>query len=315
VATAETVTPPAMEEGVAFFDYQVLDPRPAAATSPDAGRATARMARGVATIDLVDGATEGTAIALVDLAAAGIDTAADHAVVLDGLELTTDLPQSAGYPAEWSPDRGYASRGMGAAIESVTRMGTTLRVTVAARFEHGRLDLPTLFPGHDQAIAVARTRARVGVLVVAADAPVARASVSYRIAGGRPDPLERGMPCRAPEAETALEIAGSAGLERAIVGLESFDVALWPDQPGVGDALREISIRVRGLAYDGATGRATMLVDGYASNDGPFPRRGMDARIEATVALAQWSGGGPVVAVSFAAPASPGLTPFALPMR
>lgn len=303
------------DPAVAFFDYQVIGPTDGLEPTPDAGAPIARTARGSVTIDLAEGEISGDGLALVDLAGARLAGATHLAVLIDGIELTTDVPPGAGYPPAWSPERGYASRGIGAAITDVTRVDDTLRVRASARFEHGTLEQPDLEPAHDVAIRAARRRAIVRFVVVASDAEVGTGSVAYEIRARVGAPLERGAPCRGTESEMALDIDGEDGLPRAVVGITRFDLALWPDQEQVGDRLREISVRVLDVEYDEATGVARMRVDAYASNEGPFPRRGMDADVEVDVALAQWSAGGEIVRVSVAAPLPVGQRTIALPMR
>ncbi|MDQ3034882.1 MAG: hypothetical protein M3Y87_20910 [Myxococcota bacterium] len=303
------------DPAVVFFDYQVLGPTEPGGAATDAGTTRRRTARGSVTIDLAPGVSDGEGLAFVDLAGAGIADAAHFAVVVDGLELTTDLSQAADYPPTWAPERGYASRGIGAAITDVARDGDTLRVRASARFEHGELDQPSIDPGHDVATRVARRRAIVRFVVVVSDVAVSSGSVAYDVRARAGDPLEGGAPCRGAESEMQLEIDGDDGRARGVVGITRFDVALWPDAERIGDRLREISVRVRDLDYDAASGTARMRVDAYASNEGPFPRRGMDARVEVDVALAQWDGGGPVVPVSIAAPLEVGQRTIELPLR
>lgn len=308
----------APDTAVAFLDYYVLGARDSIVTPDDAGAMRPRTARGSVTIELEPGATSGEGVALVDLIGAGIDGSPDLVVLVDGLELTTDLPRSPDYPAAWSPERGYALRGLGAAIGEVTRDDATgtLRVAVSGRLEHGTLERPAIVPGHDPAIPRARRRMIVRFVVLAADVPPSTASVSYRLSARRAPVLRGGAACRAAASETSVEIDGADALERGLVGLTRFDVALFPDEPLVGDLVRELSVRVLEPEYDPASGVARAQVAAYVSNEGPFPHRGLDARVEVDVALAQWSGGGAVVPLSIAAPVpAEGLASIPLPMR
>lgn len=301
------------DEPVAFFDYQVVGGRDDSATLPDGAVPAPRLARGSATLDLEDGADEGEGVALLDVSM--LDGSPELAVVIDGFELTTEVAQSSEYPGDWDPVRGYASRGIGIAITSAERAAGTLTVRVRARFEAGIRRRAYWEPGHDRAVAVASTRAIVRVVAIGTDLPPTTGTVGYRYAARQSLPLEPAAACRPGEGDTMLVIEGAPGPARAVAGLTRFDVRLWPDEAAVGDLLRELSIRIRDLAYDPATGRATMRVEGYASNEGPLPRGGIDARIEADVALAQWDGDGAIELVSIAAPVEVGRTSVELPMR
>lgn len=303
------------DPAVVFFDYQVIGASASGGPTPDAGTPRARMVRGSVTIELAPGERAGEGLALVDLAAAGLADATELMVAIDGLDLTTDVTQGPEYPPSWSPERGYASRGIGAAIGVVDREADTLRVRASARFEHGALEQPALDPGHDLAIGAARRQAIVHFVVIASDAEVSSGSVAYDVRARAGDPLEGGAPCRAEADAMQLEIDGQDGLDHGVVGLTRFELALWPDEARVGDRLRELSVRVLDLDYDPATGTARMRVDAYASNEGPLPRRGTSAHVEVDVALAQWDGGGDVVPVSIAAPLPGARRSIELPMR
>ncbi|UJR82240.1 hypothetical protein [Sandaracinus amylolyticus] len=299
--------------GVALFDYQVI--AASEVPPPDAGAPSARTARGLATVDLPSGEAEGEAFALVDLAASGLAGASELVVAIDGFDLTTDLPQGSEYPPSWPADRGFAMRALGIEIVSATRDDDTLSVRVRARFEPGELQRAVLYEGHDLASRVVRRRAAVRFVVIASDVAPARGSVSYRYASERSLPLQGGAPCGPTPDEMALAIDGADGVEHGVAAITRFEIAMWPDAERDGDLLREISVRLEDLVYDAASGTAAMRARGYASNEGPLPRRGMDAQVEIDVALAQWSGGGEVRRLSVAAPIGEGPTEAALPME
>ncbi|AKF05134.1 hypothetical protein [Sandaracinus amylolyticus] len=300
--------------GVALFDYQVIAASDVPA--PDGGAPTARTARGRATVELASGEASGEAIGLVDLAASGLAGASELVVAIDGFDLTTDLPQGSDYPPAWPADRGFAMRALGIEIVSATRDDDdTLAVRVRARFEPGELQRAVLYEGHDLASRVARRRAVVRFVVIASDVAPTRGSVAYRYASERSLPLEGGAPCGPTADETALALDGADGLAHGVAGITRFELAMWPDAERDGDLLREISVRLEDLAYDATSGTATMRARGYASNEGPLPRRGMDAQVEIDVALAQWSEGGEVRVLSVAAPIGEGPTEAALPME
>lgn len=266
-----------------------------------------RIARGQVTIDL-DGA-EGSAPELFDLALAGMAGAPAIAVVLDGIELTTDVAQRTEYPRDYDPRDGYSTRGIGASIGNVRREGDTLRFDAGARFELGTRDRPEM----NRAIRVARTRMIVHYAVVALASEPARASIDYREQHRGHGEAELTV-CRPAPSTTELTIEG-APLSRAAPALASFSLRLFPDAEDEGDDVRELSMRIGHFAYDAGSGRATMRVEGYASNEGPPPpARPMDYEVEAEVVLLQWDGTDEVEELALVAPIEAGRSELPLPL-
>ncbi len=280
----------------------------AGSVPPDAGTwSGVRIARGAQTIEL-DATPEGEAPVLFDLALARMADAPAIAVVLDGIELETDVPQPVSYP-DYDPADGYSSRGIGAWIGDVTREGDDLRFDVGARFALGTRDRPEM----NAAVAVARTRAIVHYAIVGLphDPPIA--SIGYREQHRGHGEAELAV-CRPDPSTTALAIDGMPGL-RAAPALRSFALRLFPDSETEGDDLRELSIRITGFQHDEASGRAALRVEGYATNEGPPPpARPMDYEVEAEVALLEWDGEAEVRELSFVAPIEAGRGETALPL-
>ncbi len=278
---------------------------------PDAGSWTGlRIARGQETLEL-EGEPEAEAPVLFDLALARMAGAPAIAVVIDGLELETDVAQPAAYPADYDPADGYSVRGIGARVANVRREGDDLRFDVAARFALGRREGR---PEMNRAIAVARTRATVHFAIVALPREPAAGSVAYREQHrGHGDALL--AVCRPAPSATALEIEGAPGLVAA-PALRSFSVDLFPDEEeAAGDDVRELSIRVAGFGHDEGSGRASMRVEGYATNEGPPPPpRPMDYGVEAEVVLLQWDGTDGSEELSLEAPIQVGRTETPLPL-
>ncbi len=265
------------------------------------------LVRGHTNVDL-DATGEATAPALFDLARNQMDGAPAVVVILDGLELQTDLPQDSGYPADYDPANGYSTRGIGAWIDNVERTGTDLHFEVGARFALGTRDRPAM----NAAVAVARTRAVVHYAVVALPVEPAHGTVGYRVQSQASDDPTRSV-CRPDASTTALSIAGQPGLQGA-PALTSFRLSLFPDQDGVGEDVRELSLRVTHFQLD-ASGQATMQVEGYASNDAPPPPTlGMDYRVDADVALLQWNGSADAAELVMQAPVTVGRSETMLPL-
>jgi hypothetical protein len=297
-----------LESGEVAVTYHVIG---AGKTLPpdDAGTWSGlRIARGERTIDLL-ATEEASAPVLFDLALAGMADAPAIAVVLDGLELRTDVAQTITYPGDYNPADGYSTRGIGAAIANVMRQGTDLHFDVSARFALGRRDRDAM----NRAVVVANTRAVVHFLVIAIESEPARATIAYR-----QDNLGHGdrvlAVCRPDPSVTMLRIDG-APLANAAPALTSFSLRLFPDEDGIGDDVRELSIRIDHFAYDPPSGDATMNVEGYATNEGPPPPfLPMSYEVAAEVVLLAWSGPATSEEMIFRAPIVAGRNEIPLPL-
>lgn len=294
--------------GEVMVTYSAIGPF-GGSTPPDAGMAWrgVRIARGTTTVDLT--ADEGESPALFDLVGAGMGAAPALAVVLDGLELSTEVTQPPAFPRDLDASDGFATRGVGAWIDAVERDGDTLRFRAGARFAVGRSGDPEL----DRAFGSTRTRAVVHWAVVALPrAPVA-GSVAYRESHFGTGPRELSL-CR-PDAETtALSIEGPPAAHAA-PALTSFRLSLFPEDEEQGDVVRELSLLVHSFEHDPSSGRARMQVEGYATNEGPPPsRQPMTYDVSATVALLSWDAGDDVEHLRFAAPVEAGRTDVELPL-
>jgi hypothetical protein len=247
--------------------------------------------------------------ALFDLALADLSGAPHVAVVLDGLELETDVGQTPEYPTDYDPAHGYSSRGIGAWIAGVERDGDMLAFTLGVRFALGSRDRPAM----NAAIPVARTRAVVRYAVVALDREPARAAIDYREQHRGHGDADLAV-CKPEPDRTALSIDGAPELNAA-PGIAGFSISIFPDEEGVGDDLHELSFLVREFAFDRPSGRAEMRVEGYATNEGPpRPFRPMDYEVEADILLLQWSGDAPGEELSFSASIETGRTDHVLPL-
>ena len=258
--------------------------------------APVRSVHGETAVEL-ERAEEGSALALVDLAAASLDAAPALAVVLDGIELTTDVAQRLDYPPGHEPADGYASRGIGAWIAGVTRTGDDLRIELGARMALGR----GLDAAATRAVPFATTRVTVRFAVLAVAVEPSTSNVAYRI-DSQPVADPSRTVCR-PGAEADVAVSGMAGLPRGTLGLTSFRLTILPDEAPDGVEVRELAARLLDVAYDPATGRASARMEGYATNE--VAPRAMSYALEAEVALLQWEGTGAVDALRFDVPDLP----------
>lgn len=295
---------PSAPGGEVLATYHVIG---AGNTTPPPDTGGLRIARGAVTVDL-EAEAEESALVLFNLATAGMIDAAAVVVVLDGLELTTDVPQASGYPTDYDPRDGYSVRGIGAAIENVRREETTLRFDARARFALGRRDRPAM----NRAVGGARTRAVVYYAVIALPREPERGQVTYRAQHQAHGEAELSV-CRPDPALTRLTLTGQPGLSAA-PALSAFRLDLFTDTDDEGDDVRELSVRIVDFDHDPSTGEASLRVEGHASNEGPPPpARAMDYTVTADVALLQWQGSAAEELV-VSAPITPGRDEIMLPL-
>lgn len=227
--------------------------------------------------------------------------------VLTGLELDTDVPQDASYPDDYDPAHGYTSRGITARVTD--RADGDVDVQVA--FEHGEADRPPM----NAAIEHARTRAVVGhTTLEVPGGRFTRATKRIRLTYPMQEALDPTPLPHGDDASLSTLIEGVPGYDHGMVLLTGVSFSLFPELP-YGDYIRELSVRPRKVRYDPDTGRARLLLDGYASNSGFLTMAGMDADMTFDLVLVQWNGGDRPVQVSFSSPFDTGEAAFALPME
>ncbi|MCA9608116.1 MAG: hypothetical protein KC619_21050 [Myxococcales bacterium] len=277
--------------GLARATYSVLG-ESSLSGEVDAGTAApVRVERGRVTLEPSADAEVVSAPALFDLAAVGFDAAGAIAVVLDGIEIDTDIPQDPSYPPAYDPADGYAVHAIGASVGDVVIDGTDLRFTVGARLALGRSGETDM----DRAAAVARSQVIVRYAVVALPAAPATGSVGYDVTC-RPGADVGGIALDAP--------AGS----RAVPALTAFSIEL--DEAVDGAFVRELAVLLQGFAID-ASGHATMRLEAFLE--------GADAamlpqHVEADVALLAWRDADDVEALGYAAAVGNAVSETPLPI-
>jgi hypothetical protein len=234
------------------------------------------------TIDAPDDSA--TADAAIDLAETDMEGFDDYAILLAGLELTTDVPQvDPAYPVNYDPQHGYTSRGIGAGVMWLDVSGGVARFSAWARFAHGEADRPPM----NQAIPRARTQATVHALLVGVNrGAITETAHGYFLEYDDPRLLLAPDYDHAPAALRALTIDGEPGFDVAFAGLTAFDFDLFGSVEK-GDYIREFSVDVKLTGYDAETGIAQFDVDGFASNIGLLTYERMENDFSADVALIQ----------------------------
>ncbi len=227
----------------------------------------------------------------VDLAAARLTGFARYVVLLDGLELRTDVPQvDPAYPAKYNPALGYTSRGIGAAVKDLEINENKASFTTWARFDHGPADRG----GMNEAMAHARTKAIVHYLLVGiADGKATLAEHAYTMTYDKPRLLFQPQYDHAPPAMRRLEMQAAPGYPVAFQGLQAFDFALFGSVEE-GDYMRDFVVRTDLLSYDPATGKTVLDVDGFASNASLLTYERMENAFSARLALIQLTRGSAV---------------------
>jgi hypothetical protein len=202
---------------------------------------------------------------------------------IEGLRLTTDVPQGADYPADYDPAHGYTSRGLGAWVRVATSSADTIQVEAGVHFAHGPSDRDDM----NRAIPHARTEATLDVLLLGvADGPVLEGHVSTTVTCPRPGFLVD-VPCPGPgEADGIVELSGPPGAPPGLAGWTGFRFDLeTPDDPGHGEYLRELRVTLTRAHHDPTTGAAAFRAFGYASHASKFTAfHDLEVRFDASIA-------------------------------
>lgn len=233
----------------------------------------------------VDAGGEARVRTTVDREPSALQGYAHLTPIILAVRFDTDVPQRAEYPEDYDPALGYTSRGLGVRASMARSSDTSFDVQVDARFAHGPSDRPDM----NLASSLATSRVTVDVLVVGTTVSPVTGSVAYAIEHPKQNIGEDPEHPRADPALRRIELDGAPGAPRGLVGFSSFWFELSDIGPcgprqecprgdvcedGVctstygppGFYIREIAADARIVDYDQATGRATLDIDGYASN-------------------------------------------------
>jgi len=246
------------------------------------------------TVDAIVGPDDrDTGVVEVDRQASNLRNYPHVAVILEGLEFVTDVPQDEGYPDDYDPAHGYTMRGFGAGASVLSSDDETVSIEWTLHFEPGRsADRPAV----NEALQHARVGAKLDLLIIGlADAAPATGSVSYSQSHPPPTPLVdqevphasdelRRLALSAPAGsdgfwgfsnfDFVLPFDGSCGEHSDCVFYRAFANACRDDgtcgEGGAepGDYLREIAIAME--LSERTDDGATFLVDGFISNASRF---------------------------------------------
>ena len=240
----------------------------------------------------------------IDRAALGFRRRGHVAAIVEGFAIDTRMERPPGYPLDYNPAHGYTTRGHTLSVDVRDAQGPAPSLDVTLRFEPGLAHdrLP-----HNQALAHARIRVRVDLLLVdaGASAPV-EASVAYDVAYSKPVPLQDSVLEPVDEGLRLVEVDGRPGLPAGFYGWRRIHFVWDPDptcrrtsQCSAGAAceeglcvsdfpagyyMRDMSVDVVQRSYDPTTGRALFDLHGYASNTTAFLEfHGLRSRFEGAV--------------------------------
>lgn len=219
----------------------------------------------------------------VDLSMTPLQGAAAVEVILGGLFLTTDVPQSDDYPEDYDPAAGYTSRGIGVTLSIPAHEADHVTFDATVRFAHGPAERADM----NAAIPFAQTRARVKYIVVGLPREPLRATVAYEQRTRINTFGSFAEACQPQEALTEFSIDGEPATQ-GTAGLRSFVFNLFDGEEG-GDYIREYAVSLAGVQYDPKSGDATGRLIGYMSNATPFViLHGATYTFEGEVSLLQW---------------------------
>jgi hypothetical protein len=221
------------------------------------------------------------------------DLALEHydevTALIQGFEFFTDLPQAAGYPADYDAADGYTSRGITLSVDVVELSAETVTLEWHMRFGLGGTEDREKM---NRAIPHARIGAQLDVLLVGTSASrLHRDAISYELSYPHQQPFQERILEPADEETQRLTMRGDPDHGAGIWGLHAVSMQLTPnvgcaedqercpagDSCGTNQAcnmtygpagyyIREMAVDVDMADYDEATGRAQFLIDGFASN-------------------------------------------------
>ncbi|MGE0786457.1 MAG: hypothetical protein AB7S26_12375 [Sandaracinaceae bacterium] len=249
-----------------------------------------RMVRETLSMRLDAGNVELTVPRRFDLLSAGLAGSPSIAVILDGVELDTDLPQGIDFPASIDPAEGFELARFGVSIGAITRVGDEIGFDLTARYAAGHDGSMV----HDMAVDTLSVDVTVRYAVVAVPIDPVYAQASYRWQNV-PVGTEPASVCR-PGADVGEVTLSGSPAPHALAALTSFDFALFPDESDRrGIDVRELSVLIDGFDYDPVSGAATLTLEGYLTNEGdPVPERAVDYAFSGEVVLLSWDGEGDV---------------------
>lgn len=202
-------------------------------------------------IAVVHGETEmligpdGTLTSTESVEAPEVTSMSGQVVVLRGLDILTDVEQTADYP-DYDPSLGYCSRGFAMAVgaPSVSGDSVSFDVTATVRWGPAGPEDPIDRSDMNAAIPVAQTGVKVAWTIIGFEGDLTEFSGTAGVDYGTGVYAE--MPPLGPDDLGFTATGGSPGFP----AIRSFDLAVEvPDNPGQGEYLRSYGVEM----FDGGT--------------------------------------------------------------
>lgn len=184
-------------------------------------------------------------------------------ILISGLSVDTNIEQTdPEYPDSYAPGLGYTVRGLGVRIDKIWTEEGAVHFTLRAKFEPGIGDRPAM----NEAIRHASVKMKVFFTAVTLhNAKATTIDHGYRLEYPPPTFLIPQYIAHAKKHQREVKIVGHPGFGLAFCGFTEFDFTLFGDE-GKGDYIRAISTKVSLIDYEVSSGKATLDIDGYASN-------------------------------------------------
>ncbi len=228
---------------------------------------------GMSSLSITAPAEAAAATVTLDLGDARLTGFDSYVVVIDGFELSTDVPQGDTYPDNgYDPAHGYTTRGHGVMVSEPTVLDGALTFTVRLRAAWGPSDRDDM----NAALAHATVTGEVHYKVIGiAGGAVTAVENSYRLEYEPPVPLEEQTIAPAATEDIQVTVAVDPDLPVLVPGWRSFDLRLDPDGDADPDGSGPIGYYLRGWSVEARVASVTadeavVSIAGYASNASGF---------------------------------------------
>lgn len=212
----------------------------------------------------------------------------DVVAVITGFGFDTSIPQNSFFPSGYHPAHGYLTRGLGGRVAVTEITDREIEISYWLRYGFGAaMDRPR----HNEALLDARVGGELDLaLLGTSEVPIQRGDVHYELEYDEPAIAVQQPIDPAPKRLQRIRLDGKPSAPAGLYGIQAFNFELtphtscewnrnWPlgdqfrgehgEYPKCGAPgyyIRELTVDLRREHFSPATGEATFLFDGYASN-------------------------------------------------